>query len=241
MRQSVALLTFLTGCVLLNPLAAAREVNCEQVPKTALAAAEADLAPLAYATHNIGNWSLNVANDGVWGESYELWADFFTGLVTESGSEYPKHSSIFSLNLASVWIGGIIGPDTLVTTGWDVAEYGWSHELTPEEVLSAPMVTRSISHPEWPGYEEAVSEQDFIAVLTDTIVTEDYQLDYLRQTPHEPLHVQVTQRSYAWSQDLTDDFVLFDLSIENIGTETIRAAYVGLLARPSMSLDYSLG
>jgi len=89
---------------------------------------------------------------------------------------------------------------------------------------------RSSIHPDSPGYKDAVSEQDFIAVYTDTAL--QYALgglkqDYFRAGGHKPLPVEVTQKSYAWSERYADDFVLFDFRIKNIGARPLHEVYVG--------------
>jgi hypothetical protein len=42
------------------------------------------------------------------------------------------------------------------------------------------------------------------------------------------LYVEITQRSFAWSYAYAEDFILFDYTIRNIGTERLRQIYMGI-------------
>ena len=75
---------------------------------------------------------------------------------------------------------------------------------------------------------EAVSEQDIICVYTDTMVNPGWTgEDPIDNRPHIPLHVSVTQSSYAWSYAYAEDFVIIDYQITNIGDQPIRDMFLG--------------
>jgi hypothetical protein len=40
--------------------------------------------------------------------------------------------------------------------------------------------------------------------------------------------VEVSQRTYAWSEDFGDEFVLFDLAAKNVRSDTLRKVYIGM-------------
>jgi hypothetical protein len=179
-------------------------------------------------THNVGKIVLAVHNNGNFGYSeYSNQTDCFTGVVAPY-CEYPKGSNTQYLYAGCFWIGAIIGRDTLVSVGSD----GWQHieEMFPYEAPFGDMVYRSIIDPAKPEFQGAVSEQDYIAVYTDTFTTGVPGLgnDVIDGRPHRPLYIEVTQRSYAWSYPYAEDFVLFDYSIKNIGTETLHNVYMGI-------------
>jgi len=96
------------------------------------------------------------------------------------------------------------------------------------------MVFRSTVADEPELREGAVSEQDFIAVYTDTFIRQSR--DYFQNRRHRPLGLEVTQKSYAWSYPFAEDFVLFDLQIENIGSKRLEDVYIGiyLIAYPGL-------
>jgi hypothetical protein len=113
-------------------------------------------------------------------------------------------------------------------------------EFHPDPWVHEAIETRSSGAPDMPGYEDAISEQDLITSYTDTMPHEEVA-DFLRGTFHQPLYVEITQNSYAWSNDAIDDFILFDMTIRNIGTETIEDAYFGVLFRPIAGYLLSCG
>ncbi|MBD3332912.1 hypothetical protein GF356_08675, partial [candidate division GN15 bacterium] len=176
--------------------------------------------------HKVGRMVLGVTNNGSFGGAEFSPAgisDFFTGEEVMA-CEFPKGSETRYLFGAAFWIGGVIGRDTLVSTGAD----GWSlggEEFAPDERPFGELVYRSIIDPEAPEYEDAVSEEDYIAVYTDTS-TEGIDADFFRG-PHIPLNIEVTQASYAWSYSYAEDIVLFDYKVRNIGTQTLNDMFMG--------------
>lgn len=181
------------------------------------------------AQHNVGKLVLAVNNNGTFGTGFVSGSqtDCFTGIMVLS-CEYPKGSNTSYVFAGAFWIGAVVGRDTLVSVGAD----GWQNcqEMFPDVSPFGDMIYRSIIDPARPEYKNAVSEQDFIATYTDTFTTGIPGLcpDYIDGRPHIPLHIEVTQRSYAWSYPYADDFILFDYSIKNIGRERLREVYMGL-------------
>lgn len=184
------------------------------------------------AGHDIGKMVLSVLNNGTFGDGFsptcadDQCSDSFTGLAIQS-CEYPKGSRTKYLFAGAFWIGGVIGNDTLVTTGAD----GWSSvtEFHPEEGELGRMLYRSTVDPAAPAFEGAVSEQDYIAVYYDTCTNcPGNDLDFLDNRRHRPLNIEVTQRSFAWSYSYAEDIVLFDYGIRNIGTRRLQDVFLGV-------------
>ncbi len=175
--------------------------------------------------HRVGKIELGVSNNGSMGRGYALsLTDCFTGETVPS-CEYPSGSNVNYMYGTAFWIGAVVGRDTLVSVGAD----GWSvgiGEFYPDEAPFGEIIHRSIIDPESPDYEGAVSEEDYIATYTDTI-TDGVPPDYFGR-PHRPLHIEVTQRSYAWSYAYAEDFILFDYSIKNIGIQQLEKVYMGI-------------
>ncbi len=153
---------------------------------------------LSAAEHNVGNMRLCVQNSGVLGGSYfEVLYDCFTGKFIPYMCEFPRGSSIEYIYTGALWVGAIVGTDTLVSTATksfrsDYLEY---REFFPDPAPAGNMVYRSTAAAE-PAYREgAVSEQDFIAVYTDTLLR--ISTDVMDGRLHEPLYLKVTQKSYA--------------------------------------------
>ncbi len=179
-----------------------------------------------HTAHRIGRIVLGVNNDGTLGLTFEQ-SDCFTGEPIP-GCEYLRGSNSVYLFGAGLWVGAVVGEDTLVSTGLD----GWAllgAEFHPEVSPGGNMIYRSTIDPDAEAREGAVSEQDFVATYADTCPTcPGVGIDPVDYRPHKPLPVEVTQRSYAWSFAHTDDFVLFDLAIRNIGPDNLSDVYVGL-------------
>ena len=122
--------------------------------------------------HNVGKLVLGVSNYGIFGAGDGFIqgsaVDCFTGERVFS-CEYPKGSRTRYLYAAAFWIGAVVGRDTLVSVGAD----GWtqSQEFYPDEEPFGNMIYRSITDPSRPEFKNAVSEQDYIAVYTDTFTS----------------------------------------------------------------------
>lgn len=205
------------------------------LPRAAVDAGEKNppgntLASPAYciAEHNIGRMALAITNIGSFGDGFSQTGnmDCFTGRLVQS-CEFPKDSRTKYLFAAALWIGAVLGRDTLVSVGAD----GWSYvrEFNPDAKPFGDIVYRSNVDPARREFEGAVSEQDFICVYYDTCRGCQGQAnDVIDRRPHVPLHIEVTERSYAWSYSYAQDFVLFDYGIRNIGQERLRRVYMGL-------------
>ena len=240
---SATLVAIVFAGLLFTSKAGARVVTCDyskaDFPKLT-AAAEREYV---FAVHTLGNMVLSVTNYGVWGEGYVWGLDYFTLDDYEFGSEYPKGSKIHNLRYGTFWVGGILDGDTLVSTGTipDWTSNLGGYEFHPNPLPEIGFETRSIGNPESAGCEDAVSEQDIIAVYNDTVDRGATMWDSLGEGLHLPLYVEVTQKSYVWSNTAAEDFVLFDIAIRNFGDKTIENAYFGVLTRPMVGYDLHYG
>ncbi len=236
-RNSLAVsIAILICCVLAQSALSRQSLNCtegkdrKQLLSTAVPAEE-------IAEHNIGLIQLAVANNATFSVNYvTLPVDAFTGEAIPFSCQYPKNARIEYLFGAAFWIGAVVGRDTLVSTGAD----GWSRngsEMFPDEPPFGKMVYRSITDPTKPQFENAVSEQDYIAVYTDTF-TDNLDLDYFGR-PHIPLNIEITQRTFAWSYSYAEDFILFDYQIKNIGSRLLQNVYMGVYVDADVCFDCS--
>lgn len=164
-------------------------------------------------------------------------ADCLTGARIPDG-DYPRGMNAMFLNKGGIWIGGVVGIDTLVSTGTDMDVC--DRELIPDIWPFGKPVRRSSIDPFSPEYKDAVSEQDYIITYTDTISKDNpfASSDAVDRKPHRPLNVRVTQKSYVWSYDYADDLVFFTCRVENIGRKAIKDMYFGVymdidIRRPS--------
>lgn len=216
----------LAAILLLSAASATGRANFGPDDSKGYGPARSTFAPAhCIAVHRIGALELSVSNNGTLGDGFRSapGLDCFTGDGVVSCA-YPKYSGSTYLFAGAFWIGAVVGRDTLVSVGAD----GWSpaRELFPDPEPFGLMEKRSLVDPAHPMYENAISEEDFLAVYTDT-VTEGVRADYFGR-PHTPLHIEVSQNSYAWSYSYAEDFILFDYKIENIGGRTLQDVYMGV-------------
>ena len=179
--------------------------------------------------HKAGNVLFTVSNDGHF--AYQQYPntneiDPETGLPSP-GCEYPAESGIWYLYTGALWLGAVVGSDTLVTTGKD----GWVRvrEFYPDEGLTSSILKRS-TIPNSSNYSpDAISEEDFVATFYDTLTSPPYVTpDPFQNRPHRPLGVRVTQESYVWSAAGVDNFVIVRERVVNIGPNVLQGLTAGL-------------
>gem|GEM_PF-333800 len=177
------------------------------------------------AGHRVGRLYLGVNNNGTFGTGYSRVArvDCFTGETVKS-AEFPKNTNKIYLYGGALWIGAVVGQDTLVSVGAD----GWksAYEMFPDDAPFGDMRYRSTEGDYLSITEGAVSHEDYLSVYTDTNLSAS--ADYFGR-PHRPLRVEISEASYAWSYPHTNDFVLFDMKIKNIGSSSLNEVYLGLM------------
>lgn len=180
-----------------------------------------ELPNLQFMVHDIGKLAMTITNFGTFGTGYVN--GNCDGEVCPS-AEYPINSDIEYLFVGTFWIGAVVGRDTLVSIGAD----GWAEqvsELLPDAGDAGAIEFRS-NIPSRSDYSpDAISEQDYICVFTDTNVAQA-GVDGNDNRPHVPLNVRVKQSTFAWSYDYAEDFVLFDYQIKNIGIFPITNMYM---------------
>jgi hypothetical protein len=166
--------------------------------------------------------------------------------VEAPSAEYPAGSNLEYLFQGGLWIGATVDEKPYSSIACD----GWFgiYELWPDAEPRGNIVERTTRPTSFCYSADAVSEQDIIAVYTDT--SADIPLSQQDRDPfdlrkHNALFVQVTQRSYSWSYEYAEDFVLMDFTIKNMWTPegdrppeeppkineemmTIRDMYIGL-------------
>ncbi|MDF1544573.1 MAG: hypothetical protein P1R58_05675 [bacterium] len=192
-----------------------------------------DVPAYCQTVHDIGRLGLVIQNNGTFGLHRQFYSstgrygfvDCLTGESISYGAEFPLRSKIEHLSYASLWVGAVSHEDTLVSTGLD----GWENdgrEFHPPASPEGDMVYRSILEEEAAEPALARSEQDFIAVYYDTLSGSSN--DYFSSRRHIPLGLEVTQSSYAWAYSYSQDLVIVDLKIRNLGHRVMKDTYVGL-------------
>jgi len=178
---------------------------------------------LCMRTHNVGNLVFGISNFGRIGTGAKPLTDCVLGGRVPR-AEFPKGSRTTYLYKGALWVGAVVGRDTLVSCG---AEFN-SRAL--EMYSEFPIFERSTLEPESPAYEDAVSEQDFIAVYSDTFTRDAVypSFDAIAHRGHKPLGIEVFQYSYQWSHQYAEDFVIMEFIIRNISSDILNDVYLGV-------------
>ena len=152
--------------------------------------------------------------------------------------EYPAGSNVQYLFQGSLWLGAMVQEEGYefprVSTGTD----GWVrprvNEFYPPEGDPGRIVELSTRPNNYNRLGEkvtspdAISEQDFDIVYTDTLTDPFYVDDDPIDGPHFPLGIRIRQTSYAWSYNYAQNFIIIDWEIENIAGNYLKNLYVGL-------------
>ncbi len=198
---------------------------------------------ISISVHKVGQLSMTVSNKGTFGTGFLSNPTDPDG-GTAPSAEYPINSSIEYLFAGALWIGAVVGRDTVVSTGADGWQQSTGLEFNPaslEEQLAngEELKIRSISDPENPEFFLAKSQEDITSVYFDTLTT-GLASDAFNVN-HVPLGIKVRETTYAWSYDYADDFVLFDYKITNIATRTLEKVYLGIYVDGDVGHTATLG
>lgn len=146
--------------------------------------------------------------------------------------EVPPNSGIDYLFQGALWIGAIVTKETeietLVTVGAD--GWYWIYEIAPGEGPEHAIKEKSRRLGVECYNSDAVSEQDIIAVFSDTADAPLSQWDITTDwdgRAHHPLGVEIAQIGYSWSLTEYDDFIVLYYVIKNIGTYDLSEIYLG--------------
>jgi hypothetical protein len=190
--------------------------------------------------HDVGNVWFSITNFGFFGSQDGAYEDCGGKYLVAPDCEFPAGSSIDYLFQGALWIGaafdttnaqGAAIVDTIVSIGND-GWWGQLFEMFPDLPPGGEILVRSTRPSDVYPYGSntgAKSEQDYIAVYTDTVTTSVIvPHDPNDARPHIPLGIEITQKSYAWSYEYAEDFILFDFDIANLGHRTLRDLWVGM-------------
>ncbi len=191
--------------------------------------------------HRAGAMWMNITNWGYFGNSSVTNAEQmedpeYPGTWAPQ-CEFPGGSEDQYLYQGSLWIGAMIQEEGFQYPRVSTGSEGWVfpriHEFYAGEEPD-PIIERT-SRPnaynrlgDFISSDSAVSEQDFIAVYTDTLTDPNYVNTDPMDGGHFPLGIKITQKSYAWSYAYARDFIIIDWEIENIADNYLRNLYVGL-------------
>lgn len=169
----------------------------------------------AITSHKNGNMSLGITNFGTVGTGFSSvgTTDYFDGTEVKS-LEFPINTNNMYLFGGGLWVGAVVGRDTLVSTGCD----GWSstgREFKPYETAVDYIKLDTIPN----GFK-------LTSVYSDTS-SEITNIDYYG-LPHRPLNIEVTQITFSWSLPEIGDFTIINYNIKNIGDVALTDVHVGM-------------
>lgn len=182
--------------------------------------------------HDLGKMYVGLTNFGRLSHGKEIfYYDCFSGAKI-GDMQYPRSSNKIYLYHGGVWIGGVVGRDTLVSTS--VQQNNYSREFHPDAYPYGLFQRRSTLGPTEDMIVDAKSEQDLVAVYQDTLTFGNAfaSFDQTDGRGHRPLGIEVRQESYMWSYGYADDIILFNLRITNIGNNDIGSLYAGVFMDP---------
>jgi hypothetical protein len=158
--------------------------------------------------------------------------------------EFPGGSRIQYLFQGALWLGALIRAEGYEYPRVSVGTDGWLNppvnEFNPGEGTTNSQVNGIIERTTLPldydclgNYigsfkDSAVSEQDFVTSYTDTLTEDFWVTDDPIDGPHVPLGIKITQKSYAWTYNYAQNFIIIDWEIENIAGNYLKNLYVGL-------------
>ena len=140
-----------------------------------------------------------------------IYAPHFPSFVT------PPATGIEHLFGGAIWIGGIVGDDTLVSIGAD----GWQaiNEFFPPDYGKSGSITPVEDYP---------ADFSMRAEFTDTLDGRGNYVGFFDPYGHRPLNIKVSNRSHAWHSSPENGTIIYDMVITNIGDKTIKEGYAGL-------------
>jgi len=150
--------------------------------------------------------------------------------------EYPGGSDVQYLFMASLWIGALVQQEGFEFPRTSTGNEGWfnQNEFFPGEGEEHRIQERSTRPNEWNrlgqfvSHPNAISEQDFICDYADTLKDQVWVDNDPIDGTHFPLGLKVYHRSYSWTYNYAQDFIIIDYEIENIADNYLKNLYVGL-------------
>jgi hypothetical protein len=159
--------------------------------------------------------------------------------------EYPGNSEVEYLFMGAIWVGALVQEGGFEFPRVSVGSEGWTgpgnnnYEFEPGEVGGLPKEDHGILERstipnsynrlgEYVYSPDAIAEQDFVAVYTDTLKENFWTGRDIVDGPHFPLGIRVKQSSYSWSYNYAQDFILIDYEFENIASNFLKNLYIAL-------------
>ncbi len=199
--------------------------------------------------HNKGNIWMNFTNWGFFGnngpnDNSAMEWQIFPGIWAPQ-CEYPGNSDIQYLFMGAIWVGALVQEGGFEFPRVTCGSEGWtgpgrnSYEFEPGEIGSGNLEDYSMrerstipnSYNRLGDYiydSLAISEQDFVAIYSDTLSEQFWTGSDIVDGPHFPLGIRASQKTYSWSYNYAQEFILIDYEFENIASNFLKNLYVGI-------------
>jgi FlgD Ig-like domain len=215
-------------------------------------AAEKDMVIDGHVFHNVGSVWNHVSNFGLIGSMGLSSAPFSTA----PSARWPGETGDDHLYAASLWVGGVVLGERLVSVG------AFSFEFRPTDAPGDTIYPTAHGAPGGNRYpwsnpdddndgqededplngldddDDGLVDEDFAAIGDQHFVCRynDFQPGAMEAYPdHTPLNISVVQQSIQWSNPLNEDFIGYDFTITNVGVVEIGQVYLGLFS------DFDIG
>ena len=132
---------------------------------------------------------------------------------TSYSFESPPNSTIEYLFGAGIWVGAIVGSDTLVSTSVD----GWYNGYDEFAGNVFQPSIKKITFPSDYSLRCQFNDTSTLNILNDKVTGK----------PHTPLNVKITDKSYVWRNAPLDNAVIYDYTFTNIGDRQLEKVYIG--------------
>ncbi len=196
--------------------------------------ANAQFTTTDWALHDVGKIIEVVNNRG----SLSGWGGDYEGLIN---AEFPAGSFVEHHGSIAPFYAGLSmdGQDTMVTTTsiywWnsanELAGYSNAPWDTVHEVMRGDTV--DIGEPDNPYYENytAKAGQDFVTRYND------YNVASINNANHQPMFIDVYQRSWAWASPPMDQFVIYNIDVHiTPNGSPVKDFWSGVFVQPAVGL-----
>jgi hypothetical protein len=241
MRFALRLLTVLTACIVTAGVHAVTARDSKEVSPPIERILVIDGSPV----HDVGSLWLHTGNWGAFGSRPTSGYPYSSA----PSAEWPAGSGIEYLWEAGLWVGAIVNGVPAVSTASYEMEFRPTSDPTDVVYYAAEGDPGGNRAPdpnadddgdgsvdeEWlDGHDndgDGAVDEDFAAIsdqMQSCWYTDDQPEASQIYPDHTPLHITVRQRSYQWADPDFDDFVGFEYTITNTGSDLLEDVYVGL-------------
>ncbi len=138
------------------------------------------------------------------------------------GCRAPRNTSRWYMLAGSLWVGGVVDGDTLLSQGSVWSTYGirgtYFKEFWPDNPLTG-------------GFRRTgrFADDEFTTTYTDTVTDMQYvgRSRPFSDTNHIPLGIRICETVYCWHDTASDNFIIVTYEMTNILDRYIQDAWIG--------------